>query len=174
MSLLYRTFRDKSRRKPCMFFNEIVLRTMKSSQARMKSSAFASDEIKSAAPIPTKSDFIVKRFHPTQVGFLPPSADLVEKSTHCLGRQMCAFFCLILIKRSKIEVKLKKRSTFIYLALTWAFRLFFTIIFTGYTIKILLCNVKIEFRETFNNFVTFIFFRNQQIIYGTFLTGLNA
>ena len=27
-----------------------------------------------------------------QVGFLPPSADLVKKSTHCLGRQMCAFF----------------------------------------------------------------------------------
>ena len=65
---------------------------MKSSQARMKSSAFASDEIKSASPNPTKSDFIAKRFHPTQVGFLPPSADLVEKSTHCLGRQMCAFF----------------------------------------------------------------------------------
>ena len=75
-----------------MFFNEIVLCTMKSSQARMKSSAFASDEMKSASPIPTKSDFIAKRFHPTQVGFLPPSADLVEKSTHCLGRQMCAFF----------------------------------------------------------------------------------
>ena len=54
---------------------------MKSSQARMKSSAFASDEIKSASPNPTKSDFIAKRFHPTQVGFLPPSADLVEKST---------------------------------------------------------------------------------------------
>ena len=52
----------------------------------------ASDEIKSASSIPTKSDFIAKRFHPTQVGFLPPSADLVEKSTHCLGRQMCAFF----------------------------------------------------------------------------------
>ena len=65
---------------------------MKSSQARMKSSAFASDEIKSASPNPTKSDFIAKRFHPTQVGFLPPSADLVEKSTHCLSRQMCAFF----------------------------------------------------------------------------------
>ena len=69
-----------------------MLCTMKSSQARMKSSAFASDEIKSASPNPTKSDFIAKRFHPTQVGFLPPSADLVEKSTHCLGRQMCAFF----------------------------------------------------------------------------------
>ena len=92
VSLLYRTFRDKSRRKPCMFFNEIVLRTMKSSQARMKSSAFVSDEIKSASPIPTKSDFIAKKFHPTQVGFLPPSADLVGKSTHRLGRQMCAFF----------------------------------------------------------------------------------
>ena len=65
---------------------------MKSSQARMKSSAFASDEIKSASLIPTKSDFIAKRFHPTQVGFLPPSADLIEKSTHCLDRQMCAFF----------------------------------------------------------------------------------
>ena len=67
---------------------------MKSSRARMKSSAFASDEIKSASPNPTKSDFIAKRFHPTQVGFLPPSADLVEKSTHCLGRQMCVFFWL--------------------------------------------------------------------------------
>ena len=75
-----------------MYINEIVLCTMKSSQARMKSSAFASDEIKSASPNPTKSDFIAKRFHPTQVGFLPPSADLVEKSTHCLGIQMCAFF----------------------------------------------------------------------------------
>ena len=52
----------------------------------------ASDEIKSASTNPTKSDFIAKRFHPTQVGFLPPSADFVEKSTHCLGRQMCAFF----------------------------------------------------------------------------------
>ena len=91
-------FANKSRRKPCMFFNEIVRScsatdcTMKSLQARMKSSAFASDEIKSDSHIPTKSDFIAKRFHPTQVGFLPPSADLVEKSTHCLGRQMCAFF----------------------------------------------------------------------------------
>jgi len=82
-----------------LYINEIVLCTMKSSQARMKSSAFASDEIKSAAPIPTKSDFIAKRFHPTQVGFLPPSADLVEKSTHCLGRQMCAFFCERATKR---------------------------------------------------------------------------
>ena len=91
VSLLYRTLVNKSRRKPCTF-NEIVLCTMKSEQARMKSSAFASDEIKSASPIQTKSDFIAKRFHPTQVGFLPPSADLVEKSTHCLGRQMCAFF----------------------------------------------------------------------------------
>ena len=35
------------------------------------------DEIKSASPIPTKSDFIAKRFHPTQVGFLPTKADLV-------------------------------------------------------------------------------------------------
>ena len=52
----------------------------------------ASDEIKSASPIPTKSDFIAKRFHPTQVGFLPPSADLVEKITHLSGRQMCDFF----------------------------------------------------------------------------------
>ena len=64
---------------------------MKSSQARMKSSAFASDEIKSASPIPTKSDFIAKRFHPTQVGFLPPSADLVEKSTH-LSVDKCVLF----------------------------------------------------------------------------------
>ena len=48
--------------------------------------------MKSASPIPTKGDFIAKRFHPTQVGFLPQNADFVEKSTHCLGRQMCAFF----------------------------------------------------------------------------------
>ena len=72
---------------------------MKSCYARWNPNEFgwnlrrtASDEIKSASPIPTKSDFIAKRFHPTQVGFLPPSADLVEKSTHCLDRQMCAFF----------------------------------------------------------------------------------
>ena len=26
------------------------------------------------------------------MGFLPQNADFVEKSTHCLGRQMCAFF----------------------------------------------------------------------------------
>ena len=25
-------------------------------------------------------------------GFIPQKADLVKKSTHCLGRQMCAFF----------------------------------------------------------------------------------
>ncbi|MBQ7336837.1 MAG: hypothetical protein IJW40_00105 [Clostridia bacterium] len=47
-----------------MLQHEIVLRTMKSEHARMKSSAKASDEIKSASPIPTKSDFIAKRFHP--------------------------------------------------------------------------------------------------------------
>ena len=74
-----------------MFFNEIVLCTMKSSQARMKSSAFASDEMKSASLIPTKSDFIAQRFHPTQVGFLPTKADFVEKSTRCLGRQRVLF-----------------------------------------------------------------------------------
>ena len=27
------------------------------------------------------ADFIAKRFHPTQVGFLPASADFVKKST---------------------------------------------------------------------------------------------
>ena len=42
---------------------------MKSKQVWMKSSAFASDEIKSASPFPAKSDFIAKRFHPAQVGF---------------------------------------------------------------------------------------------------------
>ena len=53
----------------------------------------ASDEIKSVLIIPTKSDFITKWFHPTGVGFIPSArTDLVEKSTHCLGRQMCAFF----------------------------------------------------------------------------------
>ena len=36
---LYHIFDNKSRRRPCVF-NEIVLSTMKSSQARMKSSAF--------------------------------------------------------------------------------------------------------------------------------------
>ena len=30
---------------------------------------------------------------PPQMKLNPPTADLVEKSTHCLGRQMCAFFC---------------------------------------------------------------------------------
>ena len=92
MSLLYHTFRDKSRRESC-------ISQMKSCYARWNPSKLgwnlrrvASDEIKSALTIPTKSDFIAKRFHLTQVGFLPPSADLVEKSTHCLGRQMCAFF----------------------------------------------------------------------------------
>ena len=36
--------------------------------------------------ISSRSDFI----HDS--GFIPTKADLVKKSTHCLGRQMCAFF----------------------------------------------------------------------------------
>ena len=36
--------------------------------------------------ISSRSDFI----HDS--GFIPTKADFVEKSTHCLGRQMCAFF----------------------------------------------------------------------------------
>ncbi|MBQ1965426.1 MAG: hypothetical protein II348_01995, partial [Clostridia bacterium] len=39
-----------------------------------------------ARQISSRSDFI----HDS--GFIPTKADLVEKSTHCLGRQMCAFF----------------------------------------------------------------------------------
>ncbi|MBQ4116650.1 MAG: hypothetical protein IJD37_04675, partial [Clostridia bacterium] len=53
---------------------------MKSSLRSDEIFGFASDEIKSALYIPTKSDFIAKRFHPTQVGFIPPTADLAEKS----------------------------------------------------------------------------------------------
>ena len=45
-----------------------------------------------ARQISSRSDFI------HDGGFIPTKADLVEKSTHCLGRQMCAFFCL---KRDK-------------------------------------------------------------------------
>ena len=74
-----------------MYINEIVLCTMKSSQARMKSSAFASDEIKSASSITALAGFHRVAISSTAVGFLPPTADLVEKSTHYLGRQMCAF-----------------------------------------------------------------------------------
>ena len=75
-----------------LYINEIVLCTMKSSQARMKSSAFASDEIKSASSITALAGFHRVAISSTAVGFLPPTADLVEKSTHYLGRQMCAFF----------------------------------------------------------------------------------
>jgi len=49
--------------------NEIVRCTMKSEQARMKSSAKASDEIKSASHLSAKRDFIAKRFHPPKVDF---------------------------------------------------------------------------------------------------------
>ena len=72
--------------------NEIVLRTMKSERG--------SDEIFSLrlqmklnpppltlrSKISSRSDFI----HDS--GFIPLKADLVEKSTHLSGRQMCAFF----------------------------------------------------------------------------------
>ena len=63
-----------------------TLFTMKSKQVWMKSKPYGFDEIKSASPIPMKSDFIAKRFHPTQVGFLPPSADLVEKTVNLVSR----------------------------------------------------------------------------------------
>ena len=71
---------------------------MKSSQARMKSSAFASDEIKSASPIPTKSDFIAKRFHPAQVGFFIalPSRIVeicVRHSTHFISPCFVGYRC---------------------------------------------------------------------------------
>ena len=62
----------------------------------MKSSAWASDEIKSAFISCRKADFFAKRFHPTQVGFLPPSADLVEKST-------CFRKCFFLAPRTGLE-----------------------------------------------------------------------
>ena len=52
----------------------------------------ASDEIKSASSITALAGFHRVAISSTAGGFLPPTADLVEKSTHCLGRQMCAFF----------------------------------------------------------------------------------
>ena len=39
-----------------------------------------------------------------------PQAHFIQKSTHCLGRQMCAFFCQRVTKRSIIEVKVSKSS----------------------------------------------------------------
>ena len=65
---------------------------MKSSQARMKSSAFALDEMKSASSLPALAGFHHEVISSTAGGFLPTKADFVEKSTHRLGRQMCAFF----------------------------------------------------------------------------------
>ena len=44
-----------------------------------------------ARQISSRSDFI----HDS--GFIPTKADLVEKSTHCLGRQMCVFVALNVI-----------------------------------------------------------------------------
>ena len=68
---------------------------------------FASDEIKS-----THSPS--RRISPNEVGFHrsrrfhpPARVDLVEKSTD----KVDAFFCLKRVKRAKIEVKAKKRST---------------------------------------------------------------
>ena len=43
--------------------------------------------------ISSRSDFI----HDS--GFIPTKADLVEKSTHLSGRQMCAFFCIKATKK---------------------------------------------------------------------------
>ena len=61
-------------------FNEIAKGAMKSERPRMKSAN--ADEIKSVL-LPTKSDFITKRFHPTIVGFIPSErTDLVEKNPH--------------------------------------------------------------------------------------------
>ena len=66
----------------------------------MKSSLY-SDEIftlrlqmKSNPPLtnPALAGFHREAISSIAGGFIPQKADLVEKSTHCLGRRMCAFF----------------------------------------------------------------------------------
>ena len=85
----------KLSRQTCFYankFNEILLLRMKSKRVWMKSSAKASDEIKSAIFNLPQGRFHHVEISSTLSGFIPTKADLVEKSTHCLGRQMCAFF----------------------------------------------------------------------------------
>ena len=63
-----------------MIYQVCDLDKTKPHPVRMKSSAFASDEIKSAIHSCRKADFIAKRFHPRS-GFIPTKADLVEKNS---------------------------------------------------------------------------------------------
>ena len=79
-----------------LYINEIVLCTMKSEQARMKSSAFASDEMKSASYHPALAGFHRAAISSTKVDLFRRRRISLKKAQ---PQGLCFFICLRTTKR---------------------------------------------------------------------------